>query len=376
MVLLIAGGSGGHVFPAIALAERVRDLSETVCLMTDQRGARFIKEYSSLFHHIEILPNLAPNWRKKFYIKPFIMVFELVLWWKQTHKFFQQYSIQAIFGFGGFMTLVPMLWGLIWAKHTGKGAKFFALHQSDRVLGRANAFLARWIPVVFTGYPDTLKVSKHIRPVVVGTPVRKAFFQIAPMTLPDTALGILILGGSQGASFWSTVFVNALELLSPKDRSRFQIFHQCPQPDCAWVEQRYQQLSVFCHVCPFFYSLPDILAQVHVVFSRCGASSAAELACCGRSGFFVPYPYAKDQHQDHNAAFWVRHNAGWSCPQLMLRAEKIAEFLQESLEDPQRFLYTGAHAKKLGRKDAAMEMIHYWKNSLLGQNVRKNNDTE
>ena len=369
MVLLIAGGSGGHVFPAIALAERLVDMSYTVCLLTDQRGARFIKEYSSLFHHIEILPNLAPNWRKKFYIKSFIMAVELCLWWKKTHRLFQQYSIQAIFSFGGFMTVVPMLWGSIWEKYTGKGAKFFALHQSDRVLGRANSFLARWIPVVFTGYPNTLKVLKSIHPVVVGTPVRKAFFEISPMKLPDTSLGILILGGSQGASFWSTLFVNALERLSPKDRSRLQIFHQCPEQKCSSVENRYHQLSVACHVRPFFYSLPEILAQVHVVFSRCGASSAAELACCGRSGFFVPYPYAKDQHQDHNAAFWVSHNAGWCCPQFMLGEEKIAVFLQESLEHPQRFLYTGAHAMEFGRKDAAMEMIHYWKNSLLAKHV-------
>ncbi|PPE03266.1 UDP-N-acetylglucosamine--N-acetylmuramyl-(pentapeptide) pyrophosphoryl-undecaprenol N-acetylglucosamine transferase [Holospora curviuscula] len=361
MVLLIAGGSGGHVFPAIAFAQRLVDMSYPVYFLTDQRGARFIQEYSYLFEHVEVIPNVASAWRGMAYVKLFVAAIEMYLSLRKTRKFFQQYSVQAIFSFGGFMTVMPMIWARLWRTYGKKRVKFFALHQSDRVLGRANRFLSRWIPVVFTGYPDTLGFLKKVHPIVVGTPVRKTFFQIPPMKLPETTLGILILGGSQGASFWSSLILNALAQLSLQHRSRLHVFHQCPEQELSIVKKNYGELSIVCEVRPFFSSLPEVLAQVHVVFSRCGASTAAELACCGRSGFFVPYPHAKDHHQSHNAEFWVSQNAGWSCHQRMLKEEKITLFLQECLEDPKRLLYTGAHAMRLGRKDAAVAMINYWK---------------
>ncbi|ETZ04602.1 glycosyltransferase [Holospora undulata] len=369
MVLLIAGGSGGHIFPAIALAQRLKDLSYEVYLLTDQRGERFITQDVSLFDHVEVLENFSfSSGHNKFYLKPIALCFQIWLWIQQTRKFFQLYSnsAQAFFSFGGLMSVIPMALGWFFYKYDGKKIKFFALHQSDRVLGRANRFLAKWvgIPVVFTGYPETLKVPKTVSVIPVGTPVRKEFFKIPDIKFENGPLGILILGGSQSASFWSKVFLNALELLDESHRQAFCIFHQCPEKDLSYVQERYNQLNVSCDVRSFFLSLPEILKQVHVVFSRCGASSAAELACCGRGGFFVPYPYAKDQHQDYNAAFWVSQEAGWSCPQSELNEEKIAFFLQESLEHPQRLLYTGARAKNFGRKDAAMAMIQYWQNEF------------
>lgn len=365
MIVLIAGGSGGHVFPAIAVAQRFVDASQSVCLITDQRGARFISEYRNLFVHIEVFPNTSPQWRKKFYLKPFLKIYEFMLWWRCVQSFFTHHNeeIEAMFGFGGIMSVLPMLWGWTTRKRRKKHFRFCALHQSDRVFGRANRMLARWIKTVFTGYPDTQGLPSDILPIVVGTPVRKEFFDIAPIALPNASLRILVLGGSQGAAFWSEVLIKGVALLCSDSRSRIHIYHQCPEYQCAELEVKYQKLGISCEVKPFFALLPEVLKNVHVVFSRAGASTIAELACAGRSAFLVPYPHATDQHQHDNAAFWVSHQASWSCPQKELSGEKIAIFLHECLEDPRRLLYTGKQALNLGRKDAAVEMIQYWRES-------------
>lgn len=361
MVILIAGGSGGHVFPAIALAERLVESGKSVGLITDERGARFITEDRELFSHVEILPNYPKP--RKTYLKFWTLSVESWRWSRKIRKFFAQHNnhIHAVFGFGGRMSILPMLWG--WATRHKRLSqnRFCALHQSDCVVGKANRFLSRWIPTMFTGYPQTQGIPLHTKAIFVGTPVRKLFFDVGTLPTSYTELSVLILGGSQGASFWESLFPKGLALLCSDRRHKITVYHQCAQSQCETLEARYQQLGVKCTVQPFFHDLPGLLQNVHVVFSRAGASTAAELACAGRSTFFVPYPYATDQHQQHNAAYWVSQQAGWSCPQEDLTEEKIAIFLHECLEDPRRLVYTGERALTLGRKDAAAEMIHYFR---------------
>ncbi|ETZ06786.1 putative UDP-N-acetylglucosamine [Holospora obtusa F1] len=232
MVLLIAGGSGGHVFPAIALAQRLSDHAYSVCLLTDERGKRFIKDYTHIFDHIEVLSNFSFSGRYSRYVKPITMSIQVLVWIWQIRKIFRRHkSIQACFSFGGMMSVVPMLWGRYFYRNANKKEIFFSLHQSDRVLGRANRFLSNWIPVLFTGYPDTFKIPKNVAVFPVGTPVRKEFFEIPEPTLPRKFLGILILGGSQSASFWSTIFLKALEQLSFQQQKKIYVFHQCPEKE-------------------------------------------------------------------------------------------------------------------------------------------------
>ena len=361
MVVLIAGGSGGHVFPAIACAERLIEAGETIALITDERGARFITHDKNLFSHIEILPNHPA--RRKPYLKFWASSVECWIWSKTVRKFFLRHhtNIRAIFGFGGRMSIIPMLWGWATQRRLPKQNRFCALHQSDCVMGKANRFLSRWIPTVFTGYPQTHHVPPYAKAIYVGTPVRKAFFDVNALPVPYTELGVLILGGSQGATFWETLFPKGLGLLCADRRHKIKVYHQCASSQQEALIEKYQQLGVKYIVAPFFHDLPDTLNHVHVVFSRAGASTAAELACAGRSTFFVPYPYATDHHQQHNASYWVSHQAGWSCAQDELTEEKIAIFLHECLEDPRRLVYTRDRVLTLGRKDAATEIIHYWR---------------
>lgn len=369
MVLLIAGGSGGHVFPAIAFAERLVESGKTVGLITDERGARFITKDQKLFSHIEVLPNHPKSCN--LYLKLWTSSMEFLRWSRKIRKFFAEHNdhIQAVFGFGGRMSILPMVWALTTRRRSPHKNRFCALHQSDCVMGKANRFLSRWIPTVFTGYPKTQGMPLHAHALFVGTPVRKLFFNVCTLPTSCTDLGVLILGGSQGASFWEAIFPKGLGLLCSDRRHKITVYHQCAESQCGVLEARYQKLGVTCTVQPFFHNLPAVLDTVHIVFSRAGASTAAELACAGRSTFFVPYPHATNQHQQHNAAYWVSHQAGWSCPQKDLTEEKIAIFLHECLEDPRRLVYTRDRALTLGRKDAATEMIHYWRTHQQNQAI-------
>jgi UDP-N-acetylglucosamine--N-acetylmuramyl-(pentapeptide) pyrophosphoryl-undecaprenol N-acetylglucosamine transferase len=342
-IVLVAGGSGGHVFPAIALAEHAHQQGQKMVLVTDARGARFIEKDRSLFSHIKILPPASVSTAFSIY---------------RTIKTLYQHQPKAVVGFGGITTLMPLFMARI------KGIRC-AIHQSDAILGRANRFLAPWMDSVFVGhglecYAKHIPKSKTHQWRTIGTPVRQAFTAIKAHASIPLPLHILIIGGSQGAKIWSTLLPKALGMLSADQQKSLRIRHQSLPTDYTDLTHQYSRLNLDSfHVAPFFSDMVDMLSWSHVVFSRAGASTLAELSCGQRPAFLVPYPFAIDDHQHFNALSHAQRNRAWMCSETELTAPVMAEKIRGWLDKPDELLYGEQQIKMPQPGHACSELFSF-----------------
>ena len=343
-IVLVAGGSGGHVFPAIALAEYAHHHALPVILITDARGSRFIEKDRSFFSHIEIVAPASLRTSFSTYHK--------------IRRLYKQYNPNCILGFGGITTVLPLLM----ARFYGIGC---AIHQSDAVLGRANRLLAPLMDGVFVGhglecYAKHISSNKPHKWRTIGTPVRHAFTSVQPHTDIQTPLKILILGGSQGAKIWSTLLPDALSMLDREHQLAIQICHQSPKDDISFLTDRYRALSLGSfRVAPFFPNMAELLSWSHVVFSRAGASTLAELAHCHRPSFLVPYPLALDNHQYFNARSHSHHYRAWMSTESELNASELASKIMGWLDKPDELLYGEKQTKILPPVNACSELLSF-----------------
>ena len=334
-LVLVAGGSGGHVFPAVAVAEECQkhDSHHPVVLLTDPRGRRFLTGYERLFHCIEEIsfPALRaiPGYLHRLY------------------RFFYQLSPQAVLGFGGKMSLLPMMMACLWRKRCG-------IYQSDLVMGTANRWLAPWMKAIFvsqsTGY------SKKER--IIGTPVRSSFRSISPLD-PSLPLRVLVLGGSQGASFWSELLPKALRFLTPTNQRHLILTHQCSQEDEATLKMAYEKSLTPFSLFSFTPDLASLMEKNHLILSRAGASTLAEIATAGRPAFLIPYPHATHHHQRENAKALVARGGGWMEEQDKITPEGMASFLRKCLQNPDQLRYAGEKGRSTSHLDAAARLYRF-----------------
>ncbi|MGL4426814.1 MAG: UDP-N-acetylglucosamine--N-acetylmuramyl-(pentapeptide) pyrophosphoryl-undecaprenol N-acetylglucosamine transferase [Alphaproteobacteria bacterium] len=316
-VVLAAGGTGGHLFPAEAVARALHPARVT--LVTDERGARFA--HGSAF---ETVLTLASPSSKGYFGK---LVF---LWGSffRSLRFLYAFKPQVVWGFGGLATLPVLL--AAWVLRIPRG-----IHQADRVLGKTNhllSYLAETLAITFPVWTQAPRQpSSRIAQEITGLPVRPDIEAAANAPYPQRTQGepfhLLVLGGSQGATVWGTILPTAVFQLSPEIQQQLQIVHQCPQGNLEALEKAYQQTHAKVTLTPFVEEMAQALVQSHVVFARSGASTLAELSVVGRPVFLVPYPSAMDDHQTANAAYIVESGGGWMLPQADLTPEKIAALL-------------------------------------------------
>jgi UDP-N-acetylglucosamine--N-acetylmuramyl-(pentapeptide) pyrophosphoryl-undecaprenol N-acetylglucosamine transferase len=384
-VILVAGGSGGHVFPALAVAQSLVHQGAHVELWTDPRGARFVSsdQAADLFVHVRIFPE--PSARK-----PIQTMGQTVV---QAATWLCKARPLAVIGFGGKTTLIPLFLGRILGAFWGART---AIVQPDVLRGRANVALGLVVERIFCAFDQPKKESKgalkaglkalvarlgntaprntaprntaprntaprndcstQAKPVepltgrpqtgkvrVVGAPVRKEFQNILPQK-PWPAQGpfcLLILGGSQGAKVWTDLMPQVLEGLSETDLKAIHLAHQAPKADIPMLTERYGGLCLgSVEVSTFFTDMAQRIQAANLVFARAGAITIAELAAARRPGFFVPYPYA-GQHQMANALAVANAGGGWFCPQDRLDPVVLGDFLKDCLHNPEQILYAG-----------------------------------
>jgi UDP-N-acetylglucosamine--N-acetylmuramyl-(pentapeptide) pyrophosphoryl-undecaprenol N-acetylglucosamine transferase len=237
------------------------------------------------------------------------------------------------------MTVLPLLMASWYGLST-------AIHQSDSITGRANAVLSRFVRHRFSAFPMTHKGRQTVW-TPVGMPIRCTFQPLPPHKNVSLPLRILIVGGSQGAHFWSLLWPRALALLSPQSRACLEVRHQCPASDLAMLRTSYGQSGLQASqwdVSSFFHHMPDQLEWAHVVFARSGASTLAELAVACRPVFLVPYPQATQNHQWHNATLHLANHPGWIMNQEALSAEVLAGLLQDWIDDTQKLCHANEYS--------------------------------
>lgn len=345
-VVLAAGGTGGHLFPAEALARLLVDRGKPVHLMTDRRADAFAAAVPGVTVTQVRAGRLGGD--------PFRMAYglaEMAFGVMQARRHLRRLAPDAVVGFGGYPSVPTMLA----ASQLGYPT---VIHEQNAVLGRANRFLSSRAKVIATGFPKTLAIRAADQPrlVVTGNPVRPAIREGATTYSapgPGQRIELLVTGGSQGAHVFSEIVPAALAMLPPETRGRLRVSQQARPEDRDGVIARYAELGIAAEIESFFTDIPARLGRAHLVICRAGASTVAELAATGRPAMLVPYPHAADDHQSVNARAVADAGAGWVLGQDALSAPLLAFRLGELFGDARDLANAAAAARAFARDDAA-----------------------
>jgi UDP-N-acetylglucosamine--N-acetylmuramyl-(pentapeptide) pyrophosphoryl-undecaprenol N-acetylglucosamine transferase len=349
-VLVAAGGTGGHLFPAQALAAALNVRGIAVALATDVRAARYGDAFSP--DAVHVIPSATFRGRDPISLARTVATlgFGVARAWSMLGRV----TPSAVVGFGGYPSVPPVLAASLRGIPT-------ILHEQNGVMGRANRFLSGRVTSIATGFPDVLKNSAFAaKTTYVGNPIRPAVVAVAatPYAALESGgtLRLLVFGGSQGARVFSDVMPAAIEQLDPGLRARLYVVQQAREEDLARVRETYGARGVRADVRSFFDDLPARMAASHLVISRSGASTVAELSAIGRPAILVPLPHALDQDQAANAG--ALEKAGGAIP---IRQEgftpgRVAAEITAFAADPARLSAMAQGARSIGRLDAAEKL--------------------
>ena len=348
LVLIAAGGTGGHLFPAEALAAVLKDRGIAVHLATDKRAAPFAKSFPAT--RVHILPADTVRGRNPFSLARTAARLGIgtlrAIWLLLTER------PAAVVGFGGYPTVPPIL--AAWISRVPR-----IVHEQNAVMGRANRMLAGRATVIATGYPSIFSEAPRLaaKAVHTGNPVRNAVRAAAATPYEALAqsesIRLVVFGGSQGARVMSEVVPAAIERLAASLRSRIEVVQQTRPEDLDEARAIYSRLGVKAKVAAFFVDLPARIARAHLVIARSGASTVAELAAIGRPSILVPLPHALDQDQLANAAALAAAGGALLIRQSEFTDERLAAELAQLFGDPGRLVQMADSARAVGRVDAA-----------------------
>lgn len=342
MVLLSAGGTGGHLFPAEALANALKERGHGVALLTDKRAAPFLDRFPA--DAVKLLEAATPRTRNPVAaLRAGTLLATGVL---RAYSFIGEQGPDVAVGFGGYPTVGPLV-----AANMRKVPCI--VHEANAVPGKANAWLARFAHVA-TSFPHVTGFGRQRSVTFVGMPVRPSVIAAArPYVAPADEFRLLVFGGSQGARIFSDLVPPALAALPADLRARLKLKQQCRPEDIERVRAAYEAAGIKADLAPFFADLPQAMADAHFVVARSGASTVAELAVIGRPGLLVPLPGALDQDQAHNAKAFVEAGGGLGISQSDLTSERLGAEIARVMTSPEWLANAAAAAGRLSRPDAA-----------------------
>ncbi len=346
-VVVAAGGTGGHLFPAASLSHVLKARGFEVHLVTDERAEKYGGDFPA--HGVHKIAAASPSGGPA--LSRAQAVLTLARGTFAARKLFAQLEPRAVAGFGGYPAVPPLL-AAAWLRIPT------LLHESNAVIGRANRFLAPRVDTIAKGFeilgglPEKLAVRAHL----TGNPVRPMVLEAARMPFPDWSGGqmkILVTGGSQGARIFSDIVPAALGLVPVEIRRKLMLVQQARGEDADRVRRAYAGLEVDAEVQPFFPDLPARIAQAHLVIARSGASTVSELTVIGRPAILVPLPHALDLDQAANARQLAEAGAATIAAQSVFSPQWLATSLIKAHAGMDVLAARAAAAKRLGIPDAA-----------------------
>lgn len=348
--VLAAGGTGGHMVPAHALAEELLARGHRVALITDDRGARIPGLFDNVQVHVLPAGRLSGGplgWLKA--------VKNIATGRTMALRLYETFLPSAVIGFGGY----PALPALLAARRDRIPT---LLHEQNAVLGRVNRLMAGRVDAIATSYRDVQRLSGKAAQKVhlIGNPVRDEVRALRdqpfPMLSDDGIFRLLVTGGSQGASILSDVVPEGLALLPEHFRRRLQVTQQCREEDIERVRARYAALGIPADLATYMPDLPARLAWAHLVIARAGASTIAELTAAGRPAILVPLPSATDDHQTFNAREMAKAGGARMIAQAKFTPIELAKQMQKLGLEPAALAKAAERAKSAGRPDAARDL--------------------
>lgn len=348
--VLAAGGTGGHLIPAFALGQELLNRGHHVALVTDDRGTKIPGCPDKIATHVLPAGRITKNpttwasgaraiWRGR----------------RMAKQLYASFNPSAVVGFGGYPALPALLGAFACDVPT-------VIHEQNAVLGRVNRMTARKVNAIATAYPDVLRlVPRYAHKVhLVGNPVREEVLALRDQTYPpldeDGIFRVLVTGGSQGATILSKVVPDGLARLPLNLRRRLQVTQQCRVEDIDDVRKTYADHDIPAELATYLPDLPERLGWAHLVVSRAGASTIAELTCAGRPAILVPLPSATDNHQSFNVKEMVHAGGARSIPQSTFTPVELAKQIQKIALEPGAIENAAKAAKNCGRPDAVADL--------------------
>lgn len=354
LVYLAAGGTGGHVFPALALGTHLRQAGFDVHLITDRRGMRFANHFGDMPVHTLAAGTiygggvLALPWR----VVKLITGLLAALWILVRQR------PAVVVGFGGYPSFAPSIIARLLMIPV-------LVHEQNAVFGRANRIVARFGAYVATSFNDTLKMPRRAlrRTRRTGNPLRDevrhemrgGYRYLSPARPFD----LLIFGGSQGATILNKVVPDAIALLTLEEKRRLRVTHQARTADMRDLLQKYNDADVFAEIRDFFDDMPRRIRRAHLVISRAGASTVSELAAIGAPSILVPLPGSLDADQLHNTRDLTHRGGAWVIPQNTFVAARLAARLSALMNDTDRLRTAAQAAREVGVEDAVVKLGRY-----------------
>ncbi|MFL6845226.1 MAG: undecaprenyldiphospho-muramoylpentapeptide beta-N-acetylglucosaminyltransferase [Allosphingosinicella sp.] len=348
--VLAAGGTGGHMIPAHALAEELMRRGHRVALVTDDRGARIPGLFEGVQVHILPAGRLGGGpvgWAKA--------ISKIFTGRAMASRLYETFNPSAVIGFGGY----PALPALMAAQRDRIPT---LIHEQNAVLGRVNRLLARRVDAVAVAYPNIQRLKKAYegKTHLVGNPVRDEVLALRDQPYPELSdegvFRLLVTGGSQGASILSEVVPEGLGLLPEHFRRRLQVTQQCRAEDIEEVRARYSTLGIPAELATYIPDMPDKLAWAHLVIGRAGASTIAELTVAGRPAILIPLPIATDDHQTFNAREMAKAGGARTIAQTSFTPVELAKQMQKLGLEPAALANAAARAWSVGRPQAASDL--------------------
>lgn len=364
-VLLAAGGTGGHLFPAFALAEELGRRGLAVDLVTDMRGDRYGTGFPA--RRVYQVPSATLKGRSPAALARTTVVLSrgVIAAWRLLRRI----RPAALVGFGGYPTFPP----LIAARMLGIPS---VLHEQNAVLGRANKMLAKRASAIATSFERTRYLSPALaaKARLTGNPVRDAVIAAAerPYAAPDGKgpIRLVVFGGSQGARFFSDLVPPGLAMLPAEIRSRLFVTLQAREEDVGRARIALAGGDIEGDVASFFKNLPALIAESHIVIARAGASTVAELAVIGRPSILVPLPHSLDNDQLENATNLAESGGSWCIEQKDFSPARLAREIERLAGDPATLANAARAAKSQGRADAVRRLADLVEEQFRGRDGR------
>jgi UDP-N-acetylglucosamine--N-acetylmuramyl-(pentapeptide) pyrophosphoryl-undecaprenol N-acetylglucosamine transferase len=348
--VLAAGGTGGHMVPAHAVAQELMARGHRVALVTDERGT----QYPGLFEDVQT--HVLPAGRMAGGVNGWIAGLKQILEGRRmARQLYDSFEPSAIVGFGGYPALPALLGGFAEKIPT-------IIHDQNAVLGRVNRLVAGKVAAIATAYPDVLRLKSRFadKTYLVGNPVREAVLALREEPFPvfsdESVLRILVTGGSQGATILSHVVPEGLGMLPISLRRRLQVTQQCRPEDIESVRATYAEMEIPADLSTYIEDMPEKLGWAHLVIARAGASTIAELTAAGRPAILIPLPSAMDNHQAYNVREMVAAGGARAIDQSRFTAAELAKQMQKLAMEPGALQNAADRAKSCGRPDAAKDL--------------------
>lgn len=349
-IVIAAGGTGGHMFPAQALAGALAERGRDIVLVTDRRGA----EYGGAIADT-VLTVSAGTVSGRGLPGRLMGLGQIAFGAIQAHGILRRLAPAGVVGFGGYASVPTMLA----ATRIGLPT---VIHEQNAVLGRANRLMAPRVRAIAAAFAETAQLCPADRAKAehTGNPVRAAIAALAerPYPAPERGgpLSLLVIGGSQGAVVMSEVVPAALAALPEELRARLEVVQQCRADDLDETRETYRAAGIAAELAAFFDDLPARLAKAQLVIARAGASTVAELTSAGRPAILVPYPSAADDHQSANARAIELAGGGWTMPQPTFTPDALASRIESFLIAPPRLIDAAMKARSIGVPEAATRL--------------------